>query len=98
MDVYAWLAQRLHRIEFGNPQFITWKAIKDQFGADYGRMDNFKAHFREVLQSVKLVYSDARITEVENKGFNLFNSLPPIPKDKSYHFLNIPKDPPKDKE
>lgn len=90
LDVYSWLAQRLHRIPTGNPQFITWKAIKDQFGTDFGRMDNFKAHFREVLKLVKLVYQDARVTEIENKGFNLFQSLSPVPKDKTFHFLKKP--------
>ncbi|MCP4454162.1 MAG: plasmid encoded RepA protein, partial [Planctomycetes bacterium] len=32
LDSYAWLAQRLHRLPEGRPQFITWAAVKDQFG------------------------------------------------------------------
>lgn len=91
LDVYAWLAQRLHRIPTGNPQFITWKAIKDQFGFGFNRMIDFKIHFREILQAVKLVYPDARVTELQDRGFNLFHSLSPVPKDKSFHFLNQPE-------
>ena len=42
LDIYAWLAQRLHRVQPGKPAFIPWTALKDQFGWHYGRMDNFK--------------------------------------------------------
>jgi len=35
LDLYAWLAQRLHRIPKPHRQFIPWPAIKEQFGADY---------------------------------------------------------------
>jgi len=34
LDIYVWLAQRLHRIPHGKLQFITWAAIKGQFGAE----------------------------------------------------------------
>lgn len=84
LDIYAWLAQRLHRVE--GSQFITWKALKDQFGFGYDRMDNFKRKFRKTLKTVKLVYKDANIQEEQNKGFNLFNSPSPIPK-KSFHLI-----------
>lgn len=84
LDVYAWLAQRLHRVN--GMQFITWKAVKDQFGMGYDRMDNFKRKFRKTLSTVKLVYADAKIEEVPNEGFHLFNSPSPIPK-KSFHLI-----------
>ena len=32
LDVYVWLAQRLHRVPPGRPQFITWAALYEQFG------------------------------------------------------------------
>jgi hypothetical protein len=50
LDLYAWLAQRLHRVTPLKPVFITWAAIKQQFGPDYGRMDKFKAVFRVALR------------------------------------------------
>ena len=28
LDLYAWLAQRLHRVEPGKPIFVTWAALK----------------------------------------------------------------------
>ena len=90
LDVYAWLAQRLHRVK--DVQFITWKAMKDQFGQGYDRMADFKTQFRKVLAVVKLVYREAKITEAHNEGFHLFNSPSPIPKNKTIHLLQgIPK-------
>src|SRR3954451_5963846 len=32
LDVYCWLAQRLHRIPDGKPQFVPWPALHEQFG------------------------------------------------------------------
>jgi hypothetical protein len=79
LDLYAWLAQRLHRIPENRPQFITWKALKDQFGQGYARMDNFKRVFRTALTQVLIQYQAARIDEDE-QGLTLWNSLPPVPK------------------
>jgi Plasmid encoded RepA protein len=45
LDIYAWLAQRLHRIKPEKPAFIPWAALKEQFGPDYGHMFNFKRVF-----------------------------------------------------
>jgi Plasmid encoded RepA protein. len=89
LDTYMWLAQRLHRVK--DIQFITWKAMKDQFGEGYARMADFKKQFRKVLTIVKLVYRDAKIAEVKNKGFQLLNSPSPVPKQKTHHFLEMPK-------
>lgn len=78
IDIYSWLAQRLHRID--GSQFVAWANLKEQFGQAYTRMDNFKRDFRATLLLVKTVYKEARIEEVDNKGFNLFNSPSQIPK------------------
>lgn len=78
LDIYSWLAQRLHRINHGQPQFVSWVNIKDQFGRGYARMDKFKAVFRKTLHLVQEQYYRAKIEEVSNKGFNLFNSPSPI--------------------
>ena len=37
LDLYCWLAQRLHRVNPARPAFIQWPALKQQFGPDYGR-------------------------------------------------------------
>lgn len=79
LDIYTWLAQRLHRIPQERPQFITWAAIKDQFGQGYGRMNNFKAAFRVAMRQVLIQYQAARVEE-DGPGLTLWNSPPPVPK------------------
>lgn len=79
LDIYAWLAQRLHRIPENKPQFITWKALKDQFGQGYKEIKYFRRVFRGALRQVLVQYQAARIDEDE-RGLTLWNSLPPVPK------------------
>ena len=78
LDIYSFLAHRLHHIKPEKPVQISWKAMKDQFGASYGRMDKFKEKFRHTLKMVLAVYQGAKIEEIHNKGFILYNSKPPI--------------------
>lgn len=77
LDIYTWLAQRLHRVNPHKPQFIPWTALKEQFGGDYGRMSDFKKVFRKTIVVVKSQYQDAKF-DLDGKGMALHNSLPPI--------------------
>jgi len=77
LDIYAWLAQRLHRIPRGKPQFITWAAIKGQFGEGHSRMDNFKAVFRTAMFQVLGCYPKAKI-EADHTGLTLRHSPPSV--------------------
>jgi hypothetical protein len=79
LDIYAWLAQRLHRIKPEQPVFITWAALKDQFGPGYDRMRAFKAFFRSALRQVLTRYRVAWI-ELDGRGMTLHNSPPPVGK------------------
>ncbi len=77
LDVYAWLAQRLHRIDTYDTAFIPWEALKEQFGPDYGRMDNFKRFFRQTLRAVRTRYQAARV-ELDDQGMTARHSPPPV--------------------
>ncbi len=79
LDIYAWLAQRLHRIDPRKPAFIPWASLKEQFGPDYAHMNHFKAKFRVALRQVLSRYLTARI-ELDGKGMTARNSPPPVPK------------------
>jgi hypothetical protein len=79
LDVYSWLAQRLHRITKGKPQTITWSALKVQFGPDYDRLRDFRRKFVHVLREVQLAYPTARL-DVTDVGLVLRNSSPPVTK------------------
>jgi len=79
LDIYAWLAQRLHRINPHKPAFIAWANLKEQFGPDYKRMNKFKQVFRVALAQVQCRYQGARI-ELDGRGMTARNSLPPVGK------------------
>src|SRR5271168_5207651 len=79
LDLYAWLAQRLHRVNSNRPAFIQWPALKQQFGPDYRNMSDFKKKFRAALRQVHARYKTARI-EIDSYGMRLLNSPPPVAK------------------
>jgi Plasmid encoded RepA protein len=79
LDLYTWLAQRLHRINPRKPAFIPWAKLKEQFGPDYDRPTDFKRFFRRTLAQVQQRYQSARI-ELNEKGMIARNSPPPIAK------------------
>jgi hypothetical protein len=77
LDVYAWLAQRLHRVDPGKPQLVPWTALKDQFGWHYNRVRKFREIFRQTLALVTEQYPAARL-ELDGRGMTLRCSLPPV--------------------
>ncbi|MDO1451605.1 replication protein RepA [Rhodocytophaga aerolata] len=79
IDIYTWLAQRLHRVPLQKKEFVSWNGLKEQFGEGFSRMDNFKKNFRSTLRLVLTQYNSAKIEEDINKGFYLLTSPPPIP-------------------
>ena len=67
LDVYVWLAHRLHRIE-GRPVQLNWKVLREQFAQEYSGKDadkNFKAAFLPQLQKVLAVYPSARVRRID---------------------------------
>ena len=66
-------ALRLHE----KPQFITWAALKGQFGVDHSQMGKFKAVFRTALFQVLGCYPKAKVEE-DRRGLTLGNSPPPV--------------------
>lgn len=77
LDVYCWLAQRLHRVDPGKPAFIPWTALRAQFGWHYSTVRKFRQVFRQTLRLVCSQYRGARI-ELDGRGLTLRNSPPPI--------------------
>jgi hypothetical protein len=77
LDVYVWLAQRLHRIAPNRPQFIDWVSLYEQFGQGFGRVRDFRRRFLQTLREVILVYPKARI-DADGRGLTLFHSSPPV--------------------
>ncbi len=78
LDVYTWLAQRLHRIAPGRPQPIAWGSLKNQFGWHYERIVDFRRDFRATLRMVLDQYQTARL-DLDEHGVTLHYSPTPVP-------------------
>ena len=76
IDIYVWLAYRLHQISKPTP--ITWKALHDQFGTGFQQIRQFRAKFKEPLALALAAYPEARV-EVDDIGVLLYPSAPPVP-------------------
>lgn len=75
LDLYAWLAYRLHSLK--TPKPVSWRALKPQFGAGFGRMNNFRASFRDNLTLAMAAYPAARV-DIQEEGLILHPSHPPV--------------------
>ena len=79
LDVYCWLAQRLHRIPEGKPQFVPWAALFEQFGQNYKEVRFFRRDYLTTLKQVCSAYPTANF-DTDSKGMTLENSPPPVSK------------------
>jgi hypothetical protein len=75
IDIYIWLAYRLHKLD--KPLPITWKALYGQFGAGFQRIRAFREKFKEPLALALAAYPEA-IVELDNGGVRLHPSPPPV--------------------
>lgn len=77
LDIYTWLAQRLHRVDARRGAFVPWVSLKEQFGHGYGAMNNFRRVFKTALKQVAVVYREARFSD-DQRGMRLLHSRPPV--------------------
>ena len=80
IDVYIWLAYRLHALT--NPAPISWAAVHGQFGAGFRRVRQIKPTFQEALNLALAVYPEARV-DADKDGLVLYPSPPAIPKSEA---------------
>lgn len=76
LDVYVWLAYRLHVLD--RPMPVTWAALYGQFGGGYKAVYHFRPEFRRALDLALAAYEDA-VVEVTETGITLHPSRPPVP-------------------
>jgi len=77
LDIYAWLAQRLHRVPHGKPALVSWPLLQVQFGVDYAQLFHFRAAFRTALRQVLVLYRAAKV-ESDRRGLMLYHSQPAV--------------------
>ena len=78
LDIYVWLAQRLHRVPTGKPQFVGWNSLHEQFGQGFARVRDFRRCFLQTLHHVAAAYPTARMS-ADDRGLTLEHSPPPVP-------------------
>ena len=75
LDVYLWLAYRLHALK--SDRLVTWTALKAQFGTGFAKLYHFKNKFPGTLALAQAVYPQAKLT-VTDEGVILQPSRPPV--------------------
>lgn len=75
LDVYVWLAWRLHTLSKATP--VSWPAIHAQFGTGFRELRHFRPRFTEALGAALAAYPEARV-DTSDVGITLHPSRPPV--------------------
>jgi hypothetical protein len=98
IDVYTWLAYRLHVLSKPTP--VSWLSVHSQFGAGFRQWRQLKPTFKDALQMALAVYPEAHV-DVNEREVVLYPSRPPfnLGEDGSgflisrYHAIMVPTQP-----
>jgi hypothetical protein len=77
IDVYIWLAYRLHALK--RDVDVGWPALYGQFGAGFKSIKRFKQHFADCVALAVAAYPEARVS-ISSRGMVLQPSRPAIAK------------------
>jgi hypothetical protein len=77
IDIYIWLAYRLHAIR--HDAEVGWPALYSQFGSGFQLIRKFRGHFIECLELALAAYPDAHVS-IGGRGVVLHPSRPAIAK------------------
>lgn len=86
LDIYVWLAWRLHTLPQATP--ISWSSIYTQFGAGFDKLFHFKPRFTEALAAAVAAYPESRV-ELGDAGITLHPSRPPVSRLTSQSIASI---------
>jgi hypothetical protein len=78
LDIYAWLAYRLHSLS--GPTLVPWRALMTQFGGGYTQIKHFKPRYLDNLKLALAVYPEAKVEVDDKTGVTLHASRPPVAK------------------
>lgn len=79
LDIYVWLAYRLHSLNKPTP--MSWAAANAQFGGGFKEARFFRRPFVEALEAATAAYPDAKVEIAEDgSGLILHPSRPPVGK------------------
>lgn len=77
IDIYIWLAYRLHALPKATP--VSWTSIHAQFGAGFRLVRQIKPTFSEALAVALAVYPEANV-DLGKEGLVLHPSRPAVPR------------------
>ena len=77
IDVYVWLAYRLHSLP--RETDVGWPALFAQFGAGFQRLRKFREQFTECLELALAAYPDANVS-LDEHGITMRPSRPAVAK------------------
>jgi len=77
LDLYVWLAYRLHVLQLPTP--VRWAALHGQFGGGFKALRHFRPTFLTNLRLALATYPEAHVDENE-QGVILHPSRPPVAK------------------
>ena len=78
LDLYTWLAYRLHVLKNATP--VGWQTLHAMFGTGTAQLKHFKPDFLLNLEHVLTVYRQARV-EINAAGIIMHPSAPPVIKE-----------------
>lgn len=76
IDIYIWLAYRLHHLTAPTP--VSWNALFKQFGAGFEHSWHFKNKVRDPLSLALAAYPEAKVS-IDSVGLTLYPSPPAVP-------------------
>lgn len=83
LDLYAWMNYRTFTLERrGKAQFIPWRSLMQQLGADYSDPSDFRKKVKAAIRKVQAVSPGLKIEFVDG-GLNLHPGRPAIKNQKS---------------
>jgi hypothetical protein len=79
LDLYAWATHKaLSVARKGKPQFVPWRGLKGQFGADYNDIQNFRRKAVEALLKIQAVYPGLKLQDATGGIVVLPTSRPAV--------------------
>jgi hypothetical protein len=79
LDLYAWSTHKALAVaRKGKPQFVPWRGLMAQFGADYTDHKNFKKNAQDALRKIQSVYPGLRLASADGGIVVLPSSRPAV--------------------
>jgi hypothetical protein len=79
LDLYAWSTHKALTVaRRGRSQFIPWRGLMTQFGADYSDVQNFRRKAEDALKKIQAVYPGLKLQDATGGLVVLPSSRPAI--------------------